>query len=112
MSEKRMLILPAETVKKIDDNRGDMGQSDFINFLMDINLKQESTKKHKETKEEYVTKEELAEFEQVIKGLMRNFIEFFTSYALELGLQPVTSKDGLDKSLAEAEGTFTIRKPD
>ena len=110
MSDKRMLIIPSETVKRIDDNRGDMTQSDFINFLMDIQLKQES-KEQKADKEEFVTRGELKAFEHTIKGLLRNFIEFFTSYAIELGIQP-TSKDGLGIAFDEPEGTFTIRKPD
>ena len=110
MSDKRMLILPAETVKRIDDNRGDMTQSDFLDFLMDIQLKQES-KKQKADKEDFATREELKAFEHTIKGLLRNFIEFFTSYAIELGIQP-TSKDGLGIAFDEPEGTFTIRKPD
>ena len=111
MSDKRMLILPAETVKRIDDNRGDMTQSDFLEFLIGINLKPTPEKQSKAVKEEFVTREELKEFEQVIKGLLRNFIEFFTSYAFELGLKP-TNKDGLGIAFEEAEGTFTIRKPE
>ena len=111
MSDKRMLILPEETVKRIDDNRGDMAQSDFLDFLLDIHLKQNSKKRSQEGKEEFVTRDELKEFESTIKGLLRNFIEFFTSYAIELGIQP-TSKDGLGIAFKETEGTFTIRKPD
>jgi len=111
MSDKRMLILPEETVKRIDDNRGDMAQSDFLDFLLDIHLKPNSKKQSKEATEEFVTKEELKEFEHVVKGLLRNFIEFFTSYALELGIQP-TSKDGVGIAFEETEGTFTISKPD
>ena len=42
MSEKRMLIMPAELVKKIDDNRGDMTQVEFIDFLIDGQLKEET----------------------------------------------------------------------
>ncbi len=110
MSDKRMLIIPSETVKRIDDNRGDMTQSDFLDFLMDIQLKPES-KKQKADKEDFVTREELKEFEHTMKVLLRNFIEFFTSYAIELGIQP-TSKDGLGIAFKEDEGTFTIRKPD
>ena len=34
MSEKRMLIMPAELVRKIDENRGDMSQAEFISFLI------------------------------------------------------------------------------
>jgi len=39
MGEKRMLIVPAELIKKIDDNRGDMSQAEFIDFLIDSQLK-------------------------------------------------------------------------
>ena len=30
MSEKRMLIVDGELVKRIDDNRGDLNRSEFI----------------------------------------------------------------------------------
>ena len=110
MSDKRMLILPAEAVKRIDDNRGDMTQADFINFLMDIQL-QKDPKNQSADNQELVTRAELKEFEFTIKSLLRNFIEFFTSYAIELGIQP-SSKDGLGIAFDEPEGTFTIRKPD
>ena len=112
MPEKRMLILPAGVVEKINNNRGDMTQADFIDFLIDTHLNESAGKKQKSGKQDFVTREELAEFEQTIKGLMRNFIDFFTSYALDLGLQPAAGKDGLDKVIEEAEGTFTVRKPD
>jgi hypothetical protein len=36
MSDKRMLIVDAELIKRIDDNRGDMGRSEFIDFLLTI----------------------------------------------------------------------------
>ena len=35
MPEKKMLIVDAETARKIDENRGDMNTSEFINFLID-----------------------------------------------------------------------------
>ena len=38
MPEKRMLIVPAEIVRKIDENRGDMSQGDFIEFLIDSQI--------------------------------------------------------------------------
>ena len=81
MAEKRMLILPAELVKRIDDNRGDMSQSDFINFLIDKQFK-------KEAKEpDYATKEELFAFEEDMKKLLRSFLDFYVNYGLELGKQ-------------------------
>ena len=79
MAEKRMLIVPAELVKKIDENRGDMTQAEFINLLIDGQLK-------KETKEpQYATKEEVYALEQDIKKLLKSFLDFFVNYGLELG---------------------------
>jgi len=82
MSEKRMLIVDAEIVKKVDENRGDMNRSDFINFLIDSCLKEDSEKQN------YITKQEFNQFQQGTRELLRNFLEFFISYGLELGKQP------------------------
>ena len=88
MSGKRMLILPAETVGKIDENRGDMNQAEFIDFLIDSQLKEESGEiKGPGKAESYVTKEELRSIEQDIKKLLRSFIDFFVNYGLEIGKQ-------------------------
>ena len=82
MSEKRMLIVDAEVVRKVDENRGDMNRSDFINFLIDSCLKEDSGKQN------YITKEEFNQFQEGTRELLRNFLEFFISYGLELGKQP------------------------
>jgi hypothetical protein len=84
MSEKRMLIVDAELVKKIDDNCGDMGRSEFINFLIESELKEKEEGK----KQGSVTREEFHQFQEGTKELLRNFLEFFISYGLELGKQP------------------------
>ena len=84
MSEKRMLIVDAELVKKVDDNRGDMGRSDFINFLIETQLQE----KEESEKRNGVTREEFHQFQEGTKELLRNFLEFFISYGLELGKQP------------------------
>ncbi len=101
MSEKRMLIVPAELIKKIDDNRGDMSQAEFISFLIDSRLKKESKEP------QYTTKEELYSFEQDMRKLLKSFLDFFINYELELGKQSpgidfgeLTSKlQGLQKDL-------------
>lgn len=82
MSEKRMLIVDAEVVRKVDENRGDMNRSDFLNFLIDSCLKEDSGKQN------YTTKEDFTQFQQGTRELLRNFLEFFVSYGLELGKQP------------------------
>ena len=100
MSGKRIIIMPAELVKKMDDNRGDMSQASFIEFLIDSQLKHES-------KDGYVTKEEIQSFEQDIKKLFKSFFDFAISYGLELGNQSpqaefeelVSKLEGLEKDL-------------
>lgn len=87
MSEKRMLIVDAEVAKKIDENRGAMDQSDFIAFLIDERLKGVSGRGDA-AKQEFATKEDFLQFQQGIKELLRNFMEFFLSYGLELSQQP------------------------
>jgi len=82
MPDKRMLIVDAEVVRKVDENRGDMDRSDFINFLIDSCLTEDSGKQN------YITKEEFNQFQQGTRELLRNFLEFFISYGLELGKQP------------------------
>jgi hypothetical protein len=88
MSEKRMLIVDAELVKKMDDNRGDMGRSEFIDFLIDTQLKGKEESKNQDG----VTREEFHQFQEGTKELLRNFLEFFISYGLELGKQPSDSE--------------------
>jgi hypothetical protein len=101
MGDKRMLIVPAELVKKIDDNRGDMTQAEFIEFLINSQL-QETKEKAKE--QQYITKEELRVFEQDIKSLLRRSLDFFVSYGLELGKQsPKTEFEELNNRLQELE---------
>ncbi len=79
MNEKRMLIVPADLIKKIDDNRGDMSQAEFIDFLIDNQLKQETEES------QYATKEEVYSSEQDMKRLLKSFLDFFVNYGLELG---------------------------
>jgi len=88
MSEKRMLIVDAELVKKIDDNRGELGRSDFINFLIESELKEKEDGK----KQGSVTRDEFHQFQEGTKELLRSFLEFFISYGLELGKQPSDSE--------------------
>jgi len=82
MTEKRMLIVPDEVVAKINANRGDMSQAEFINFLIDSQLK------HETNEERFVTRETLQDFEKGIKDMLRSFLEFSVSYGMELGRKP------------------------
>ncbi len=117
MAEKRMLIVPAELVQKIDDNRGDMNRDDFIQFLIDSQFKEET--KDKKPAPQYATKEEMLSLEQDIKKLLKSFLDFFLNYGLEIGKEPkessfeeITSKlKGLEKDIDENDkkGRATIK---
>ena len=102
MPEKRMLIVPAELIRKIDENCGDMGQAEFIEFLIDSQLKEEPKGQR------YATKEEIRSLELDMKKLIKSFVDFFVSYGLELGKHPTNSEfeelsnklQGLEEDLA------------
>jgi hypothetical protein len=97
-SKKRMLIVPAELVKKVDDNRGDMSQSEFIEYLIDDRLKEEVQE------QEFVTKEENRSFQQDMKRLLKSFLDFFFSYGLEMGKDsPKSEFEELASKLQELE---------
>ena len=105
MSDKRMLIVPAELVKMIDGNRGDMTQAEFIEFLINSQL-QETKEKAKE--QQYVTKEEIRVFKEDVKSLLRRSLDFFVSYGLELGKKsPKTEFEELSSRLQELEDDLT-----
>ncbi len=98
MSEKRMLIVPAELVRKIDENRGDMSQAEFIDFLIGNQLKEKTNEK------QYATKAEIRSFEQDIRKLLKSFLDFFVGYGLELGKQsPKTEFEELTSKLQGLE---------
>ena len=107
MAEKRMLILDTETVQKIEENRGDMSVSDFINFIIDSHFEQ-TAGPHQIA---LVTKEEFHQFEEGIRDLLRSFLEFFLSYGLELGKQPTDGElDKLSQKLQGLSKTIKAKK--
>jgi hypothetical protein len=124
-----MLILPAELVKKIDDNRGDMGQADFLDYLMESHFKSDTSNNGVACEEidalkkdltalisrekKLATKDELEAFHEDTKKLLKSFVDFFVGYGLELGdkspsidLRDITGKlKDLDKgSPSDEEG--------
>ena len=105
MSDKRMLIVPTELINRIDDNRGDMSQAEFIEFLINSQL-QESKEKTKE--QPYVTRDEFRSFTDDVKGLIKRALDFFVSYGLELGKQsPKTEFEELTSRLHELESDLS-----
>jgi hypothetical protein len=124
MAEKRMLILPAEVIKRIDENRGDLSQAEFINFLIENQFKESSSEKQGASREEilslidsqlkevakkqqYATREEIQAFEQDMKILLKSCLDFFVSYGLELGkYSPKEEFQEMSSKLEELENNL------
>jgi hypothetical protein len=60
MSEKRMLIVENDLLKKIDENRGEMSRSEFISFLLNSQIGEDA--QSSTISNQYVTREEYQEF--------------------------------------------------
>jgi len=99
MTEKRMLIVDSEVARKIDENRGEMSRSEFIDLLIESQLSEEKEQKVSAGQPSYVTKEELYKSMQGIKELLRTFLEFFLSYGLEVGKHSDKSFNELSQKL-------------
>jgi hypothetical protein len=96
MSGKAILVVSEELIKKIDENRGDLSRAEFTDFCIDSLLAEEQVKGERGVPEKevgwsqlpqagaYVSREDFEEFKQSIKDLLKAFIDFFTSYGLEL----------------------------
>jgi hypothetical protein len=120
MPEKRMLIVDAELIQRIDENRNDMTRVEFLQFLLDSYLKKEARSEDtprgdlnqfreeikdllkglaadSQTKkdgrgDDFITREELQLFQEGIKDLLRSFLDFFLTYSLEMGKEPQDSE--------------------
>jgi hypothetical protein len=118
--DKRMLIVDAELIQRIDENRNDMTRIEFLSFLMDSYLKKENRNddqprtdihqfreeikdllkglvsdgqpKKEGRPDEYVTREEMLMFQDGIKDIMRSFLDFFLTYSLEMGRESQDSE--------------------
>lgn len=88
MAEKRMLIMPADVVRKIDENRGDMSQAVFIEFLIDGHLG-----KRGPDNGQCVTRDEFRAFQQGMRDLFRSLLDLFVSVGLETGPVSVSRAD-------------------
>ncbi len=126
MSDRRMMIVPAELVNKINENRGDLSQAEFIEFLINDQLGADKPAELKNTtnaeidelrkeirqfmqdveakQKTFVTKEEAAAFQEDTKKLMKSFLDFFIGYGLEFNKKFENDDlSGLSKTLDALE---------
>ena len=81
-----MLVLSSQIVDKIDANRGDMSQGEYIEFIIDALLQDKKSDEPQQGR--FVAYDDLKEFEEGIKELLRSFFDFFIAARLELGRPP------------------------
>ncbi len=129
MSDKRMLILAEEIVRKINENRGDLSQGEFIEFLIESQFKTQGSQFTGDEKKELqslkqsildignklevldkraASRDELQSFQEDTRKLLKSFLDFFVGYGLELGNHSLSGdlkslSSSLDKAQGEAE---------
>ena len=100
-----IMVVKKDIVQQIDENRGELNRTEFVNYLIQCQLK-ECYKQ-----ENSITKEELRQSMHEIMELLHNFLQFFVSYGMALGrrqpneeLQSLSQQlESLDKSDEETK---------
>jgi hypothetical protein len=75
-----IMVVKEDIVKQIDENRGELNRTEFVNYLIQCQLKNEV-----KNDKEYISKEEFQAFSQQMVGLLHNFLQFFVSYGMAMG---------------------------
>ena len=73
-----IMVVKKDIVEQIDENRGEMNRTEFVNYLIQCQLKESYNQ------QEYIAKEEFQSFTQQITELLQNFLQFFVSYGMAL----------------------------
>lgn len=74
-----IMVVKEDVVKQIDEYRGEMNRTEFVNYLIQCQLKEQSSQK------KYVSKEDFQQFTHQMTDLLHNFLEFFISYGMSMG---------------------------
>jgi hypothetical protein len=94
-----IMVVKEDIVKQIDENRGEMNRTEFVNYLIQSQLKEQLNQKTN------VSKEEFQYFTHQIMNLLHNFLEFFVSYGMAMGkAQQDADVEALNKQLESLLG--------
>lgn len=74
-----IMVVKEDVVKQIDNNRGELNRTEFVNHLIQCQLKEYYGDK------EYVAKSEFQHFTEQMTGLLNDFLQFFVTYGMALG---------------------------
>ena len=107
-----MLVVEADLVKKIDENRGELSRSEFVDLLIEGQLQEKedgAQLKGSLLDDDAVTRDEFRQFQEGAKELLRSFLDFFINYGLELGKGP---RDEEFEQLSRKLRTLSRNQPD
>ena len=82
-----VMVVKEDIVKQIDENRGEMNRMEFVNYLIQCQLKERLNQ------QKCVSKEEFRNFTRQMTDLLHNYLEFFISYSMS------TNKGSLDENV-------------
>ncbi|OGO31025.1 MAG: hypothetical protein A2Z29_08110 [Chloroflexi bacterium RBG_16_56_11] len=89
-----IMVVKEDVVKMIDENRGEMTRTEFVNYLIQCQLHEHQNQSR------YTSRQEFEAFSQKITDLLHNFLQFFVSYGLAMGRgQPDFDIDELKRQL-------------
>jgi hypothetical protein len=71
-----IMVVKEDIVKQIDEHRGEMNRTEFVNYLIQCQLKDQFNQKSS------ISIEEFQQFKRQMLELMRNCLEFFVSYGM------------------------------
>ena len=80
-----IMVVKKDVVEQIDENRGEMNRTEFVNLLIQKQLQEFYDKP-----EDYATREDLNQSTQAVQQVLHNFVEFFLTYGLMMGQAPQT----------------------
>jgi hypothetical protein len=104
MSEKKMVVIDQELIKKIDRNRGILGRVEFVTRCVQATMAEMEPEmliaeagaeapEEAAAEEGYVTKEEFADFRKNMEAIQREFLNFFTTYGRHLLGEPLSDEE-------------------
>jgi len=74
-----IMVVKEDIVKQIDENRGEMNRTEFVNYLIQCQLKDQKSPATG------VSKEEFQAFTRQMTDTLHNFLQFFVSYGMSMG---------------------------
>jgi hypothetical protein len=74
-----IMVVKEDVVKQIDENRGELNRTEFVNYLIQCQLNDQNNE------QQYVSREEYEYFNRQIMELLHNFLQFFVSYGMSMG---------------------------